>query len=127
MRKLLGVPAWLMRASARLLVVALSVTALGPIAHGLHADTHADACDPAFVLHDESEHPLDAAGTTPTGAPADHCVACHFARSSRGPVSWEPSGLTALDRGVLLYHSDGELRAAPSAAPLPARAPPVLA
>jgi hypothetical protein len=42
-------------------------------------------------------------------------------------VSWEPSGLTALDRGVLLYHSDGQLLAAPSAAPLPARAPPQLA
>lgn len=122
MRNLLGIPAWLLRASARVLLIALSVTALSPIAHGVHEDT----CEPAFVVHDESAHHFQAATSRSTAIPADHCVACHFARSSRGPVSWEPSGLTALDAGVLLYHSDGQLLAAPSASPRPARAPPRL-
>jgi hypothetical protein len=123
MRNLLGLPAWLLRAAARALLVALSVTALGPLAH----EVHQDDCDIVAVAHDESQHPLRNAATPSSALSGDHCVACHFARSSRGPVSWEPNGLTALDRGVLLYHSDGELRAAPSAAPLPARAPPAFA
>lgn len=122
MRNLLGIPAWLLRVSARVLLVALSVSALGPAAH----DVHDDDCDPVIVLHDESQHHVQAPAS-PDELAADHCVACHFARSSRGPASWERSGLMALDRGVLLYHSDGELRAAPSASPRPARAPPVLA
>jgi hypothetical protein len=120
MDRLLGLPTGLMRAAARVLLVALSVTAVGPAAH----DVHEDDCDPAFVMHDESQHHMQAATPDDDVLPADHCVACHFARSSRGSVSWEPSGLIALDRGVLLYHSDGQLRAAPSASPLPARAPP---
>jgi hypothetical protein len=107
MRIVLGIPAWLLRVSAQVLFVALSVSALGPLAH----DFHEDDCEPAFVFHDEHQH---------------HVQAAHFARSSRGPVSWEPSGLTALDSGVLLYHSDGQLTATPSASPLPARAPPRL-
>jgi hypothetical protein len=121
MRIVLGFPAWLLRASARVLLVALSVSALGPVAHGVHEDD----CEPAFVLHDENQHHFQAAVPGSDGpSRAEHCVACHFARSSRGPVSWEPTGLTALDSGVLLYHSDGELTATPSASPLPARAPP---
>jgi hypothetical protein len=123
MRIVLGIPAWLLRVSAQLLLVALSVSALGPIAHGVHEDD----CAPAFVFHDEDQHHLLAAlpdSAAGSGA-GDHCVACHFARSSRGPVSWEPSGLTALDSGVLLYYSDGDLSATPSAPPLPARAPPL--
>jgi hypothetical protein len=123
MRKLLGIPATLLHGTARVLLVALSVSALGPLAH----DVHDDDCEPAFVMHDESQHHVQAAAPIERERQGDHCVACHFARSSRGPVSWEPSGLTALDPGVLLYHTDGQLRAAPSAAPLPARAPPVLA
>jgi hypothetical protein len=123
MRIVLGIPAWLLRASAQVLLVALSVSALGPVAHGVHEDD----CEVAFVLHDENQHHFQAAQPDRDGPPGgDHCIACHFARSSRGPVSWEPSGLTALDRGVLLYHSDGELTATPSASPLPARAPPQL-
>ncbi|HUE87899.1 MAG TPA: hypothetical protein VMO26_17640, partial [Vicinamibacterales bacterium] len=113
---------WL-RASARLLLVALSVSALGPVAHGVHEDE----CESAFVFHDEHQHhfraPLPGSDDR---SDADHCVACHFARSSRGPVSWEPSGLIALDCGVLLYHSDGQLTATPAATRLPARAPPQL-
>ena len=120
MRKLLGIPARLLHASARVLLVALSVSALGPLAH----DVHRDDCEPAFVMHDETQHHVQAAVPPQSESREDHCVACHFARSSRGPASWEPSGLCALDPGVLLYHSDGELRGSPSAAPLPARAPP---
>lgn len=123
MRNVLGIPAWLLRASARVLLVALSVTALGPIAHEIHEDD----CEPAFVLHDEAQHHVQAAPSGRDERPEAHCVACHFARSSRGPVSWEPSGLTALNRGGLLYHTDGYLRGAPSQGPRPARAPPALA
>jgi hypothetical protein len=122
MRIVLGIPAWLLHAAARVLLVALCVSALGPVAHGVHEDE----CEPGFVFHDEHQHHFQAALPDGDGGSdaEDHCVACHFARSSRGPVSWEPSGLTALDSGVLLYHSDGELSATPSASPLPARAPP---
>lgn len=121
MRIVLGIPAWLLRLSAQMLLVALSVSTLGPIAHGVHDNE----CEPAFVFHDEHQHHVQAASSPSERASGgDHCIACHFARSSRGPVSWEPSGLTALDSGVLLYHSDGQLTATPSASPLPARAPP---
>jgi hypothetical protein len=123
MRNLLGIPAWLLRFSARVLLVAVSVSALGPVAHEIHIDD----CDPVFVLHDETQHHVQARQTGSDQRAGEHCLACHFARSSRGPASWEPTGLMALDPGVLLYHSDGDLRASPSAAPLPARAPPVLA
>ena len=123
MDRLLGVPPGLLRATARMLLLALSVSALGPVAH----DVHNDDCDPAFVVHDESQHQVQSATQDADAVRGDHCVACHFARSSRGSASWVPSGVTALDRGVLLYHSDGELRATTSAAPLPARAPPALA
>jgi hypothetical protein len=123
MRHLLGISPRLLRASARVLLLALSVSALGPLAHGVHQDD----CDPAAAPHDESQHHFQAATPAPDGLPGDHCVACHFARSSRGLAAWEPSGLAALDDGSLLYHSDGRLRAAPSSAPLPARAPPASA
>jgi hypothetical protein len=123
MRKLLGIPASVLRVSARVLLVAMSVSALGPAAHEIHEDD----CEPIFVLHDESQHHVQSRTSPDDELPGDHCVACHFARASRGPVSWERTGLSALDAGVLLYHSDGELRAAPSSAPLPARAPPALA
>lgn len=123
MRKVLGIPAWLLRVSARGLLVALSVSALGAAAH----DIHQDDCEPAFVLHDEAQHHVQADPPIADDLGGDHCVACHFARSSRGLASWEPTGLMGLDRGVLLFHSDGALRADPSADPLPARAPPALA
>ena len=123
MRKVLGLPAWLLRVSARGLLVALSVSALGAVAHEIHEDD----CEPVFVRHDETQHHVQADLPAPGDLAGDHCVACHFARSPRGAASWEPTGLIALDPGVLLYHSDGELRADPSTAPLPARAPPALA
>ena len=121
MPNVLGLSAAMLRVSARLLVLALSVTALGPILHGVHADE----CEPSFIVHDETAHHFQSA--VPDRAPlpgGEHCVACHFARSSRGPVSWEPTGLTSLASGNLLFHSDGNLVALVAAAPLPARAPP---
>lgn len=121
MRRLLGLPAWALRASAQVLVLALAVAALEPVLHGVHVEE----CEPSFVLHDESDHRFAAADADSRAAEGDHCVACHFARSSRGPVSWEPSGLIPLDTGVMLSDADGRLTTAPSAAPLPARAPPV--
>jgi hypothetical protein len=122
MPKSLGLSAGLVRASARLLLLALSVTTLGPVLHGVHdAELHA-----VVVPHDESEHQYQSPSDT-TGAPleAEHCVACHFVRTSRGSVSWEPAGLHSLATGLRLFHSDGHLVAAPSAAPTPARAPPL--
>ena len=124
MRKLLGLSPGLMRHTARLLLLALSVTTLGPALHGVH-DTD---CDPLVIVHDESQHHFTAASSSDNGGPpGEHCVACHFLRTSRGPVSWEPSGLHALTSGNLLYHSDGQLVAAPAASPQPARAPPAIA
>lgn len=124
MRKLLGLPSGLVRATARLLLLTLSVTTLGPVLHGVH-DT---ACEPVFVIHDESQHHFQAAiPNAVDGRAADHCVACHFVRTSRGPVSWEPAGLHSFASGQRLFHSDGQLAAAPSASPRPARAPPTYA
>src|SRR5262245_37341517 len=124
MHKLLGLSRGLMRHTARLLLLALSVTTLGPALHGVH-DTD---CDPLVVVHDESQHHFAAAsGGDNDVARGEHCLACHFHRSSRGPVSWEPTGLNVLTSGHLLYHSDGQLVAAPTAQPQPARAPPAIA
>ena len=52
MRKVLGLPAWLLRVSARGLLVALSVSALGAVAPEIHEDD----CEPVVVLHDEGGH-----------------------------------------------------------------------
>jgi hypothetical protein len=121
MRKFLGLPAELVRAATRLLLVTLSVTSVGPILHEVHdEDFRAD-----IVHHDESQHHIQAAkpGTDPLEA--DHCVACHFVRSSRGPASWEPAGLDPLAAMARLFHSDATLTASASAGPTPARAPPL--
>jgi hypothetical protein len=124
MQKQLGLPPELMRHTARLLLLVLSVTTLGPALHGVH-DTD---CDPVVVIHDESQHHFAAASSSDNEvAPGEHCLACHFLRTSRGPVSWEPNGLHTLASGNLLYHSDGQLVAAPTASPQPARAPPAFA
>ena len=122
MRELLGLPSGLMRASARLLLLALSVTTLGPVLHGVH-DTD---CEPVVIVHNESEHRFSAASpNVDSSAGGDHCVACHFLRTSRGPGSWEPTGLHALSPSDLLAHSDGSLVVALTATPQPARAPPI--
>lgn len=121
MQKLLGVPMALLRFTSRLLLVTLSVTTLGPALHGVH-DTD---CDPVVVFHDARHHRFDAApAAADEPAAGDHCVACHFLRTSRGPVSWEPNGLQALTSGNLLHDSDGRLIAPPSVSRQPARAPP---
>lgn len=123
MRCVLGLREDVVRHAARLLLLALSVAALGPVVHGVHEDS----CDPFVLVHDARHHhvqsaqPLDedAAGT-------EHCVACHFARSSRGLASWERTGRVPLDGGPLIPEASGPLAPAPSSAPLPARAPPSL-
>ena len=123
MRRVLGLSPWVLATAARALIVSLSIAVLGPVLHGAHDDV----CDAAAAIHDESQHAMRSARTTDSGSPAgDHCVACHFARASRGPVAWEPTGVSALVHGVLLYHSDGRLIAGPVAVPVPARAPPLV-
>lgn len=120
MQHWLGLPPWLARVSARLVLLAVAAGAFGPMLHGVHADE----CDPAFVLHDENQHHVQAAPSPLSSVPADHCVACHFARSSRGPASWEVTGTVSFAGGLLLRHADGLVVAGPPVAPLPARAPP---
>jgi hypothetical protein len=121
MRRVLGLPAEWVRAAARLLVVTLSVTAVGPVFHEDHdEDFRAD-----IVAHDESQHHFQAAKTDRAPLDADHCVACHFVRSSRGPASWEPAGFDPLAAAARLFHSDAPLGVSPSASPTPARAPPL--
>lgn len=124
MRKLLGLSSTLIRATARVLVLTLSVTTLGPVLHGAH-DEELQA---PVGTHDESQHHLQAAHTADQGPlEAEHCVACHFVRTSRGPVSWEPAGVVEFAAGTRIVHVDGALSAAPTASPTPSRAPPSLA
>lgn len=119
--QLQGLPTSVRRATARLLLVALSLTTAGPILHGVHEED----CEPAFVFHDESDHHLQAAGGDADSSSAtDHCVACHFARSSRGAAAWELTGLVALTPGALLTYDDRQLVIDRASLPLPARAPP---
>jgi hypothetical protein len=122
MRAVLGISPSLLRATSQALVLALGVTTLGPALHQVH-DT---ACEPALTLHDESRHHFQAAPSTEDDrSTADHCVACHFVRTSRGPASWQSAGLHELPSGARLHHSHGHLSTRPSAAPTPARAPPL--
>jgi len=124
MRQVLGLSAATLRASAWLLVLAMTVSTLGPVLHGAHDSHDADAHD-AFVAHDESAHYF-ASAAPQDSAPleSEHCVACHFARASRGAVAGELTGLTTFVAGNLLSYSDGQLVASPDASPTPARAPP---
>lgn len=119
MHTVLGMPGWLLRAGARLVLLALALGTVGPVSHG----THEDDCEPAFVLHDESAHHIQASRGSDVAAPA-HCVACHFARSTRFAPEWAVAGVATPDAGYLLSHADGSLIAVLSASPLPARAPP---
>jgi hypothetical protein len=120
-RTLLGLSPTLLRATARILVLTLSVTTLGPVLHGAH-DEELQA---PVGTHDESQHHLQSAHGPDQGPlESEHCVACHFVRTSRGPVSWEPAGVVALAAGPRLVQVDGALSAAPTAAPAPSRAPP---
>ena len=89
MRTILGLSSTLIRAAARVLVLTLSVTTLGPVLHG----SHDEELQAPVGTHDESQHHLQAAHGPDQGPlESDHCVACHFVRTSRGPVSWEPAG-----------------------------------
>src|SRR5262245_25271389 len=123
MPRLLGLPAGVMRATARVLLLALSVTTVGPALHGVHDDE----LQSAVVAHDESQHHFQAAPTTADTGGAHHCVACHFARASHGVASWVVAGLVALAPSGRLTDADGLLVAASFASRRPARAPPVLA
>jgi hypothetical protein len=113
-------PKGVMRVTARVLLLALSVTTLGPMLHGAHDPDLA----PVIVAHDAHQPWIQTTPVAPDSA-GDHCLACHFVRSSRGPASWQATGLYALTAGNLLAHTNGELALLPSVAPLPARAPPL--
>jgi hypothetical protein len=123
MRTPLGLPSWLVSATARVLVVALSVTTIGPVLH----EVHDEELQAVVVAHDESQHHFQAAPTAPQAAGSHHCVACHIVRSSHGPASWVAAGLAAAAAGLRLADADGLIVAAAFASRRPARAPPVLA
>jgi hypothetical protein len=123
MPRLLGLPAGVLRATARVLLLALSVTTVGPALHGVHDDE----LQSVVVAHDESQHHFQAAPTAADTGSAHHCVACHFARASHGVASWVVAGLVALAPSGRLTDADGLLVAASFASRRPARAPPVLA
>ncbi len=110
-----------MRVTARLLLLAVSVTTLGPVLHGVH---DAD-CDPVVVLHDERQHHFAALPDGGTSG-GDHCVACHFLRSSRGPAARETRAPQAVVAGALPRASDSQLLAAVGGSPQPSRAPPLV-
>ena len=116
-------PSGLMRATAHVLLLTLSVTTAGPVLH----DAHDEELQPVVVVHDESAHHLQSAPSTSDTGTSHHCVACHFVRSSYGPASWVAAGLVALSAGARLANAEGLLVAASFASPRPARAPPVLA
>jgi hypothetical protein len=119
MRTHLGLPSGLVRRTAQLLLLALSVTTLGPVLH----DTH-DA-EQVFVFHNESEHNFHAASSKDSPLTPEHCIACHFVRTSRGAVSWGPAGLHDLGIGNRVLASDWFLIAALVESPRGARAPPL--
>jgi hypothetical protein len=113
-----------MRATARVLLLALSVTTVGPILH----EVHDDELQAVALGHDESrhQHQFQAAPSAADANGAHHCIACHFVRASHGPASWAVAGIVALARTGRLTDSDGLLVAASFASPRPARAPPAL-
>jgi hypothetical protein len=123
MRRVLRLPSGLVRATAHVLLLALSVTTVGPALH----EAHDEELQPVVVVHDESEHHFQAAPSTADTGTSHHCVACHFVRASYGPASWVAAGLVPLAAGVRLTQADGPFVAAAFASPRPARAPPVLA
>jgi hypothetical protein len=108
------------RATVWLVLLALSVTTLGPVLHGVH-DT--DLQPP--VVHDERHHHYRGAPSAEDGLESEHCVACHFARSFRGPVSWGASSPLRFSTGSRLAHIAGELPTLANPAPRPSRAPPL--
>jgi hypothetical protein len=116
---MLGLRGWLVRPVCRLLIAVLSVTSLGSLLHGAHDIDYLQ-----IGPHDESQHHYQAAPSDPLPG-TEHCLACHFARSSRGPVAWELTGFHAFTAGQRLFHDDGQVLAVLLASPTPARAPPL--
>ncbi len=114
----------LARPIARALVVALSVTTLGPILHGLHAE----ACEPPLVLHDASQHRFSSVPANPIEpATPDHCVACHLQRTSHNPELLNSPAQPVLKASGIRRPVDQVFAADPASLPLPARAPPAIA
>jgi hypothetical protein len=101
------------------------LTAWLSVAPVLHGGGHDPDCDPAVLVHDESQHRLTSASTG-ASSPADHCVACHLFRSSRHAGSWRYVPL-GLDGRSLDSQLDTAAVTTRTALPLPARAPPALA
>ena len=63
MHLVMGIPAWLRRASARTLLLALAVSSLGPMLHEAHAADY----ETPFVCHDEREHRVEAPAVADNG------------------------------------------------------------
>jgi hypothetical protein len=104
--------------------VLVFLTAWLSVAPALHGGGHDQDCDPAVVVHDESQHGV-AAASTDRDHTGDHCVACHLFRSSRHAVAWKFVPQALADSGLTLQvvarAADGR-----EIVPLPARAPPSL-
>lgn len=118
-----GLPAWLVRATVRLMVVALVTSSAAPLAHTF--DRHElDGYEPMLVVHDASQHRI--AADPHTIENADHCAACHLARafSSSG---LEVTAAPALSVGVHLTHASACVPIAQLDLRVPARAPPACA
>jgi hypothetical protein len=111
----------LVRPTARLLIVALTMTTAAPLLHGGH-----DADCDVFVWHDASQHRFTTAPLSGDDSSEQHCIACHLQRAPRGPVAWEVSGVVALERGSVLLLVGRNLTSQPGHTPVPARAPPSL-
>ena len=104
---------------AHALIVLTAWLSLVPVLHG-----DDQACNPAIILHDSTQHQITAAGSdanTPTGG--DHCLACHLFRSSRGAVAWKFIPQALQDYSLVVSVAGPHLLTR-TAVPVPARAPP---
>jgi type IV secretory pathway TrbF-like protein len=109
---------------AQLLVLTLSVTTLGPVLH----DVHDEELQPLVVSHDETDHTVRSASAPDTRPfEADHCIACHFVRTSHSLGVWQASSLLADPADARLTPFEWCARASLTASPTPSRAPPALA
>lgn len=118
-----ALPAWLVRATVRLMVMALAISSAAPVTHAF--DLHDVDCGPALVVHDASQHRITADPHAVTGA-AEHCAVCHLARAFSSP-RLEVTGTPTLRPGVLFTHAVASVPPAQLDLRLPARAPPSLA
>src|SRR5688500_11747068 len=109
---------------ARLLVGVLLFVSAGPL---IHSDPGHDAdCEPALILHDESQHRFTArpSGDDADTVPGHHCVGCHFTRLMRGAVTRVVTGAVPVPRTIPTLDPNGRVAGDPRDRPLPARAPP---